>query len=215
MNKLRWRAFGGVLGWVRKGRQGFRLRFTEKINWVERAGWTALGCWKGAALTRIRVCSFSYLFLVLFYFPPSFFCFLLIWISFCYQGMLSLRLSWKMPWTVNESYKHLITGLVLHEAGRGGLHFQDISHIHSNQSFKVKYYWYWWVSRTETLSSISHLQHTNQIDEKPAWTRFLKFEDSGKSLHFFSSDHLMLDCSVSLFCCLFCSYLLKRVWLLV
>lgn len=33
-------------------------RFTEKTNGVKRAGWTALGCWKRAAWTRIRVCSF-------------------------------------------------------------------------------------------------------------------------------------------------------------
>lgn len=77
--------------------------------------------------------------------------------------MLSFRLSLRKPWTVNESYKHLITGLVLHEAEKRGVAFPG--HIpQSLKSLKVKYYCSWRVSHSETLSSISHLQHINQID---------------------------------------------------
>lgn len=77
---------------------------------------------KGLLLTKNLLFCFSYLFLTLFY-PP--FCFLFIWISLtiCYQGMLSFRFSLRRPRTVNESYMHLITGLVLHEAERGGVAF--------------------------------------------------------------------------------------------
>lgn len=161
-------------GWVRKGRQGFRGLGLKRFLRRRLTGSRGLDelLWdvgKGAASTRKRVCSscFSYLFFWLCFIPTPpthFFCFLLIWIFFfCYQGMLSFRLSLRKPWTVNESYKHLITGLVLHEAEKRGVAFPG--HIpHSLKSLKVKYYCSWRVSHSETLSSISHLQHTNQID---------------------------------------------------
>lgn len=68
-----------------------------------------------------------------------------------------------MPWTVNESYKHLITGHVLHEAEkRGAVAFPG--HIPLSFKRKVKglfcfpTYFPTVGFTPETLSSISHLQ---------------------------------------------------------
>ena len=95
-------------------------------------------------------------------------------------------------------------------------HFQDISHIHSNQSLQVNYYRSWWDSHSENLSAVLAIYNTPTRPAKwPAWTwslRFLRIQ--GKSIHF---SPLTTSCWTAPCLCsvvYFVLYLLKRVRLI-
>lgn len=114
-----------------------------------------------------------------------------------------------MPWTVNESYKHLITGLVLHEAekkGVGGVAYPGYIPL----SFKRKVTFVCFLSFPQWVShwrpsAVLAIYNTDQLKASMELIPHL-LEDAVESLHFFLSPLTTSCWTAPCLCyCWFCS----------